>query len=103
MQTDDESGMGTTDQLLVDFGEVQGHAYVEQSDAQPFIDLLKRGPGSDRIAIRLSPIDEADDVEGHNLWINPSASREMAGGRSREIEREMRDRQRAKEAQDRRR
>jgi hypothetical protein len=66
MQTDDESGMGTTDQLLVDFGEVQGHASVERSDAQPFIDLLKRGPGSDRIAIRLSPIDEADDVEGHS-------------------------------------
>lgn len=38
------------------------------------------------------------DVEGHNLWMNPSASREMTSGRSREIEREMRDRQRAKEA-----
>jgi len=39
-----------------------------------------------------------DDVEGHNLWMNPSASREMTSGRSREIEREMRDRQRAKDA-----
>lgn len=65
MQTDDESGMGTTDQLLVDFGEVQGHASVERSDAQPFIDLLKRSPDTDRIAIRLAPIDDADDVEGH--------------------------------------
>ena len=44
--------------------------------------------------------DEAADVEGHNLWVNPSASREMTSGRSREIEREMRDRQRAKEAKE---
>ena len=44
--------------------------------------------------------DDAADVEGHNLWMNPSASREMTSGRSREIEREMRDRQRAKEAKD---
>jgi redox-sensitive bicupin YhaK (pirin superfamily) len=39
-----------------------------------------------------------DDVEGHNLWVNPSASREMTQSRSREIEREARERQRAKEA-----
>ena len=44
------------------------------------------------------PDQTGDDVEGHNLWLNPSASREMTAGRSREIEREMRDRQRAKEA-----
>jgi len=44
------------------------------------------------------PPEESQDVEGHNLWMNPSASREMTSGRSREIEREMRDRQRAKEA-----
>lgn len=44
--------------------------------------------------------DEGDDVEGHNLWLNPSASREMTSGRSREIEREIRERQRAKEAKD---
>ncbi|HET8586771.1 MAG TPA: hypothetical protein VFM74_02740 [Candidatus Limnocylindria bacterium] len=55
----------STDQLLVDLGDVQGHASVERSDAQPFIDLLKRRPAGDRIAIRLSPIDDADDVEGH--------------------------------------
>ena len=44
------------------------------------------------------PDQAGDDVEGHNLWLNPSASREMTNGRSREIEREMRERQRAKEA-----
>jgi len=44
------------------------------------------------------PGEGEQDVEGHNLWMNPSASREMTAGRSREIEREMRDRQRAKEA-----
>lgn len=44
------------------------------------------------------PDEGEQDVEGHNLWMNPSASREMTNGRSREIEREMRDRQRAKEA-----
>jgi len=44
------------------------------------------------------PDQAGDDVEGHNLWMNPSASREMTSGRSREIEREMRDRQRAKDA-----
>lgn len=41
---------------------------------------------------------DEDDVEGHNLWMNPSASREMTASRSRDIEREARDRQRAKEA-----
>ena len=42
--------------------------------------------------------DEGQDVEGHNLWMNPSASREMISSRSRDIERDARDRQRAKEA-----
>lgn len=42
--------------------------------------------------------DDAQDVEGHNLWMNPSASREMISSRSRDMEREARDRQRAKEA-----
>lgn len=42
--------------------------------------------------------DEGQDVEGHNLWMNPSASREMINSRSRDMEREARDRQRAKEA-----
>jgi hypothetical protein len=39
-----------------------------------------------------------DDVEGHNLWLNPSTSREMTSGRSRDIDREAKERQRAKEA-----
>jgi hypothetical protein len=42
--------------------------------------------------------EDAQDVEGHNLWMNPSASREMTNSRSRDLEREARDRQRAKEA-----
>jgi redox-sensitive bicupin YhaK (pirin superfamily) len=42
--------------------------------------------------------EEGQDVEGHNLWMNPSASREMTNSRSRDLEREARDRQRAKEA-----
>lgn len=42
--------------------------------------------------------EEGQDVEGHNLWMNPSASREMISSRSRDMEREARDRQRAKEA-----
>ena len=44
--------------------------------------------------------DDGEDVEGHNLWMNPSASREMISSRSRDMEREARDRQRAKEAKD---
>ena len=44
------------------------------------------------------PSDEDQDVEGHNLWMNPSASREMINSRSRDMEREARERQRAKEA-----
>ena len=45
------------------------------------------------------PADDSD-TEGHNMWINPSASREMTNSRSRDMEREMRDRQRAKEAKE---
>jgi hypothetical protein len=48
------------------------------------------------------PKDDGDDTEGHNLWISPSVSREMANSRSRDIEREARERQRAKEARERR-
>ncbi len=46
---------------------------------------------------------EPDDVEGHNMWINPSASREMTSSRSRDYERQLRERQRAKEAKENRR
>lgn len=41
---------------------------------------------------------EEKDVEGHNLWVNPGAAREMARGRNADREREMREHQRAKEA-----
>jgi len=47
-----------------------------------------------------SPAADDSDTEGHNLWVNPSASREMTNSRSRDMEREMRDRQRAKDAKD---
>jgi hypothetical protein len=38
------------------------------------------------------------DVEGHNMLVDPSMARNMAAGRSREIERQVRDQQRAREA-----
>jgi hypothetical protein len=41
---------------------------------------------------------DADDVEGHNMLVDPSMARNMAAGRSREIERQVRDQQRAREA-----
>jgi hypothetical protein len=45
---------------------------------------------------------EGLDTQGHNLWINPSAGREMARGRNADIERQVRERQREKEAKKRR-
>ncbi|MEA2623387.1 MAG: hypothetical protein QOH61_2297 [Chloroflexota bacterium] len=44
------------------------------------------------------PDETGQDTEGHNLWVNPGASRELARGRNADREREMRERQRAKEA-----
>jgi hypothetical protein len=44
------------------------------------------------------PRDVEDDVEGHNMLIDPSMARNMSAGRTREIERQMRDQQRAREA-----
>ncbi len=41
---------------------------------------------------------DAMDTEGHSLWINPSAGREMVRGRNADIERQVRDRQREKDA-----
>jgi len=43
------------------------------------------------------PADD-QDVEGHNMWINPSMSGDLARNRSKELEREARERNRAKEA-----
>ena len=46
------------------------------------------------------PTDEArdsEDVEGHNMWIGPTVSRDLARNRSKELEREARDRQRSKD------
>lgn len=39
-----------------------------------------------------------DDVEGHDMLVHPSMAREVAAGRSREIERQVKDQQRAREA-----
>ena len=40
----------------------------------------------------------AEDVEGHNMWIGPTVSRDLARDRSKELERQARDRQRSKDA-----
>lgn len=42
--------------------------------------------------------DDEQDVEGHNMWISPTISSDMARNRSKDIERAARDRNRAKEA-----
>ena len=55
---------------------------------------------SDALQIPAAADDNDNDTEGHNLWVNPSASREMTNSRSRDMERDMRDRQRAKDAKD---
>ncbi|MCY7417010.1 MAG: hypothetical protein LH650_00685 [Chloroflexi bacterium] len=39
-----------------------------------------------------------NDTEGHSLWINPSASYDMAKARNKDIERQAREHQRQKEA-----
>ena len=41
---------------------------------------------------------QGEDVEGHNMWIGPTVSRDLARSRSKDVEREARERQRAKEA-----
>jgi hypothetical protein len=43
------------------------------------------------------PADE-QDVEGHNMWMDPTFSSDMARNRSKELEKEARERNRAKEA-----
>jgi hypothetical protein len=44
---------------------------------------------------------EGSDVEGHNMLVDPSMARGMSAGRTREIERQLRDEQRAREARQR--
>ena len=41
---------------------------------------------------------EEQDVEGHNMWIGSTMSSDLARSRSKELEKEARDRRRAKEA-----
>jgi hypothetical protein len=42
--------------------------------------------------------DDSEDVEGHNMWIGPTVSRDLARNRSKELERQARDRQRSKDS-----
>lgn len=42
--------------------------------------------------------DEEQDVEGHSMFLDPNLARDMARSRNREIEREAKERNRAKEA-----
>jgi hypothetical protein len=52
--------------------------------------------------IRREPVDETEmDTEGHSLLINPALSRDLATSRNRDVEREARDRARAKETRNR--
>ena len=60
-QTEQEA----TDQLTVDFGDTQGHAYVAPEDARRILEALGNKPDGDRLGIRFSLGDD-DDVEGHS-------------------------------------
>jgi|SwirhirootsSR3_FD_contig_51_11539202_length_305_multi_2_in_0_out_0_1 hypothetical protein len=44
------------------------------------------------------PDTDESDVEGHSLYMNPTLSSDLASSRAREIERQIRDQQRAREA-----
>jgi hypothetical protein len=44
------------------------------------------------------PAGADQDTEGHNLWIDPRMSRDLATSRSKDLEREARERQRARES-----
>lgn len=61
---DEQKGQEATDQLTVDFGDTQGHAYVAPEDAQRILEALSQKPEGDRLGIRFS-LGEDDDVEGH--------------------------------------
>ena len=41
------------------------------------------------------------DVEGHNMWIGPAIATDLSRNRAKELEREARERNRAKEAKSR--
>jgi hypothetical protein len=46
---------------------------------------------------QVQPEDE-QDVEGHNMWIDPGMQRDLARNHSKDVERAARERNRAKEA-----
>ena len=43
------------------------------------------------------PADE-QDVEGHNMWIDPNLARDLARSHSKDIDRQVKERNRSKEA-----
>jgi hypothetical protein len=55
----------------------------------------KSQPGAEQV-----PTDE-QDVEGHSMWLDPNLARDMARSRSKDVDREVRERNRAKEAKQR--
>jgi hypothetical protein len=60
MQTDN-------DQVQVDFGEIEGHAWIQTGDAQRILDALGKAPDGDRLKIRIAPSQDENDVEGHGI------------------------------------
>jgi hypothetical protein len=44
---------------------------------------------------------DVQDVEGHSMWLDPNLAREVARSRSKDVDREVRERNRAKEAKQR--
>ena len=44
-----------------------------------------------------SESEDEKDVEGHNMWLGPNVAADLARDRSKEVEREARNNQRAKE------
>ena len=55
----------------------------------------KSQPGAER-----EPTDE-QDVEGHSMMLDPNLARDVARSRSKDVDREVRERNRAKEAKQR--
>ena len=55
----------------------------------------KGQPGTER-----EPTDELD-VEGHSMWLDPNLARDVARSRSKDVDREVRERGHAKEAKQR--
>ncbi len=48
----------------------------------------------------VEPPDDEQDVEGHSLYINPTIASDMARSRSKDIDRQVRERNHVKEAKE---